>query len=45
LAWKLPDMKLYYSSDSPFARKVRVLLLERNAPHETELVDLWGAMT
>jgi glutathione S-transferase len=35
-------MKLYYSSGSPFARKIRVLLLEKNAPHETELVDLWG---
>jgi glutathione S-transferase len=35
-------MKLYYSSGSPFARKIRVLLLEKNAPHDAELVDLWG---
>lgn len=35
-------MKLYYSSGSLFFRKIRVLLLEMNIPHETELVDLWG---
>ena len=34
-------MKLYISSGSPFARKVRVMLLEKNAPHELEVVDLW----
>ncbi len=35
-------MKLYASSGSPFARKIRVLLLEKNAPHEVEMVDLWA---
>jgi glutathione S-transferase len=35
-------MKLYISSGSPFARKVRVMLLEKNAPHELEVVDLWA---
>ena len=35
-------MKLYYSGGSPFARKIRVMLLEKNAPHEAELVDLWA---
>ena len=36
-------MKLYASLGSPFARKVRVMLLEKNAPHEVEMVDLFGA--
>ena len=35
-------MKLYASAGSPFARKIRVLLLEKNAPHEVEMVDLWA---
>ncbi len=36
-------MKLYISSGSPFARKIRVMLIEKNAPHEVETVDLWAA--
>ena len=36
-------MKLYISSGSPFARKVRVMLIEKRAPHEVETVDLWAA--
>lgn len=35
-------MKLYYSGGSPFARKIRVMLIEKGAPHEAELVDLWA---
>jgi len=35
-------MKLYASSGSPFARKIRVMLLEKSAPHELEMVDLWA---
>jgi glutathione S-transferase len=34
-------MKLYISAASPFARKVRVLLLEKGVPHELETVNLW----
>ncbi len=33
-------MKLYASSGSPFARKIRVMLIEKRAPHEVEMVDL-----
>ena len=36
-------MKLYASAGSPFARKIRVLLLEKNVPHEIEMVELFGA--
>jgi len=36
-------MKLYASLGSPFARKIRVMLLEKNAPHEVEMVDLFAA--
>ena len=36
-------MKLYISAGSPFARKIRVMLIEKNAPHEIETVDLWAA--
>jgi glutathione S-transferase len=35
-------MKLYISSGSPFARKVRVMLLEKKAPFDLEAVDLWA---
>ncbi len=35
-------MKLYASAGSPFARKIRVMLLEKNVPHELEMVDLFG---
>jgi glutathione S-transferase len=33
-------IKLYASSGSPYARKIRVMLLEKSAPHEVEMVDL-----
>ena len=36
-------MKLYASLGSPFARKIRVMLIEKNAPHEVEMVDLFAA--
>ena len=36
-------MKLYASLGSPFARKIRVMLIEKNAPHEVEMVDLWAS--
>ena len=36
-------MKLYVSAGSPFARKIRVMLIEKNAPHEVEMVDLFAA--
>jgi len=36
-------MNLYASQGSPFARKIRVMLIEKNAPHEVEMVDLWAA--
>ena len=35
-------MKLYISSGSPFARKVRVMLIEKNVPFDLEVVDLWA---
>ncbi len=35
-------MKLYASQGSPFARKIRVMLIEKNAPHEVAMVDLWA---
>jgi glutathione S-transferase len=34
-------MKLYISAASSFSRKVRVLLIEKNVPHETEVLNLW----
>jgi glutathione S-transferase len=34
-------MKLFISAASPFARKVRVLLLEKQVPHEVEVLNLW----
>jgi glutathione S-transferase len=34
-------MKLYASAASSFARKVRVLLLEKAIEHQLELVNLW----
>ena len=36
-------MKLYASAASSFARKVRVMLLEKGIEHELELVNLWEA--
>ncbi len=34
-------MKLFASPASSFSRKIRVLLLEKGAPHEVEMVNLW----
>ena len=34
-------MKLYASPASSFARKVRVMLLEKGVEHELEIVNLW----
>jgi glutathione S-transferase len=34
-------MKLYASPASSFARKVRVMLIEKNVKHELEMVNLW----
>jgi len=34
-------MKLYASAASSFARKIRVLLLEKGVQHELEMVNLW----
>src|SRR3970040_681958 len=33
-------MQLYYANNSPYARKVRVVLAERGIPHEAIAVDL-----
>jgi len=33
-------MKLYASAASSFARKIRVLLLEKGIEHELELINL-----
>ncbi|WP_186302668.1 glutathione S-transferase family protein [Pseudomonas alabamensis] len=35
-------MQLFISSTSPFARLVRILLLEKQLAHETVLVDPWS---
>ena len=34
-------MKLYASLGSSFARKIRVMLIEKGVPHELEMVNLW----
>ena len=34
-------MKLYASPASSFARKIRVMLIEKNISHEVEMVNLW----
>lgn len=34
-------MKLYASPASSFARKIRVMLIEKNVPHEVAMVNLW----
>jgi glutathione S-transferase len=34
-------MKLYISAASSFARKIRVMLIEKGVPHEIEVVNLW----
>ena len=36
-------MKLYASAASSFARKVRVMLLEKGIKHDLEMVSLWQA--
>lgn len=35
-------MKLYASPASSYSRKIRVMLLEKNVPHEVEMVNLFG---
>jgi glutathione S-transferase len=34
-------MKLYASMASSFARKIRVMLIEKNVPHDLQMVNLW----
>ncbi|MEO8007784.1 MAG: glutathione S-transferase family protein, partial [Betaproteobacteria bacterium] len=34
-------MKLYASPASSFARKIRVMLIEKNVSHEVEMLNLW----
>ena len=34
-------MKLYASPASSFARKIRVMLIEKNISHEVEMLNLW----
>ena len=34
-------MKLYASPASSFARKIRIMLIEKNVGHEVEMVNLW----
>ncbi|MFH1045293.1 MAG: glutathione S-transferase N-terminal domain-containing protein [Pseudomonadota bacterium] len=34
-------MKLYASPASPFARKIRVMLIEKNIGHDVEMINLW----
>lgn len=34
-------MKLYASPASSFARKIRVMLIEKNVPHEVEMMNVW----
>ena len=34
-------MKLYASLASSFARKIRVMLIEKHVGHEVEMVNLW----
>lgn len=36
-------MKLYASPASSYSRKIRVLLIEKDVPHEVEMVNLWEA--
>ncbi len=36
-------MKLYASLASSFARKIRVMLIEKNVAHEVEMINLWEA--
>lgn len=34
-------MKLYASAASSFARKIRVMLIEKNVKHDVEILNLW----
>jgi glutathione S-transferase len=34
-------VRLYVSAASSFSRKLRVLLLEKRVPHDTEVINLW----
>ena len=36
-------MKLYASPASSFARKIRVMLIEKKVAHEVEMINLWEA--
>lgn len=36
-------MKLYASPASSFARKIRVMLIEKNVPHELVMLNVWEA--
>lgn len=36
-------MKLYISPASSFARKIRVMLIEKNVPHEVIVTNVWEA--
>lgn len=36
-------MKLYASLASSFARKIRVMLIEKKVAHEVEMINLWEA--
>jgi hypothetical protein len=38
---RVANMKLYASLASSFARKIRVMLLEKKVPHEVRMVNLW----
>ena len=38
-------MKLYASPASSFARKIRVMLIEKNVSHEVEMLNLWASNT
>lgn len=38
-------MKLYASPASSFARKIRVMLIEKNVSHEVEMLNLWEPNT
>ncbi|MBM3356720.1 MAG: glutathione S-transferase [Betaproteobacteria bacterium] len=38
---RVANMKLYASLASSFARKIRVMLLEKSVAHEVQMVNLW----
>ena len=39
----MSTLKLIGSYTSPYVRKVRILLIEKNLPYEFILDDVWGA--